>query len=162
MCIKKLPETYDVSRLLDIFNSIDTKRRQIAITSITGDDLFFGTESLTSLPGVNQSDFNKLNARFKGTYLEEVVDDVNRKYNTTRVRFMNMDPGEKRAYSYHCDETPRLHIPLKTNSKCMFLVEDVVYRMPEEGALYWLDTTKIHTAMNLSWDNRIHIVFCCK
>lgn len=162
MYVKKLPEKYNNTKLLEIFHSLnlDYDINQIAITSMTGDDLHFGVGNLSLING-NQCEFNKLNNVFKGTYLEKVVDDVNKKYNITRVRFMRMS-DIKRAYSYHYDQTPRLHIPLKTNDKCMFLVEDTIVRMPEEGALYWLDTTKIHTALNLSWEERIHIVFCLK
>ena len=36
------------------------------------------------------------------------------------------------------------------------------YKMPELGQAYMLDTTNKHTALNLSWENRVHAVFCLK
>ena len=74
---------------------------------------------------------------------------------------MNLNP-DNRAYSYHVDMTKRIHIPLRTNDDCMFMVEDNVYKMPELGQAYMLDTTHKHTALNLSWENRVHAVFCLR
>ena len=44
----------------------------------------------------------------------------------------------------------------------MFIVENNLYKMPEEGQAYMLDTTNRHTALNLSWENRVHLVLCLK
>ena len=74
---------------------------------------------------------------------------------------MTLSP-ENRAYSYHVDRTKRIHIPLRTNEDCMFIVENNLYKMPEEGQAYMLDTTNRHTALNLSWENRVHLVLCLK
>ena len=52
-------------------------------------------------------DLNLLNEWFKDTYVEEVINEVNKHYNTTKWRFMKLT-SERRAYSYHRDETKRL------------------------------------------------------
>ena len=93
----------------------------------------------------------------KITYVAEVIDRVNQKYNTTKWRFMKLT-SERRAYSYHKDETKRLHIPLLTNDECFFIIEKKLYTMQQLGWLYEMDTTKHHTALNLGWSDRVHIV----
>lgn len=75
-----------------------------------------------------------------------------------RSRLMNMPP--KYCYSYHKDPTPRMHIPLITNENCFFVVNDEVIRLPADGNHYLIDTRKIHTFVNASFENRLHIVGC--
>ena len=64
------------------------------------------------------------------------------------------------CYSYHRDQTKRLHIPIITNDKCFLVVDDEVVRTPIEGNSYVIDTTKIHTAVNASFEDRIHLIGC--
>ena len=67
---------------------------------------------------------------------------------------------KKTCYSYHKDQTKRLHIPIVTNDKCFFVINDEVVRTPKEGHPYVLDTTLIHTAVNASFEDRIHLIGC--
>ena len=80
------------------------------------------------------------------------------KFNMVRTRVMRMHP--KTCYTYHKDHTKRLHIPLITNENCMFIIDDKIYRYPADGNYYVVDTTKKHTAVNASFEERIHIVGC--
>jgi len=75
-----------------------------------------------------------------------------------RSRIMNMP--SKTCYSYHTDPSKRMHIPLVTNENCFFVIDDEVVRLPADGNHYVIDTTKIHTFVNASFENRIHIVGC--
>ena len=75
-----------------------------------------------------------------------------------RTRVLMLDPRE--CYTYHTDPTPRMHIPVKTNEACMFILDDEVVKMDEEGTVYWIDTTFPHLALNGSREKRIHIVGC--
>jgi hypothetical protein len=79
-------------------------------------------------------------------------------YNLHRTRIMNMPRAT--AYGWHYDLTPRIHIPITTNPACMFILNDIVYRMPADGSVYWVDTTLEHTAINASREpfSRIHLV----
>ena len=75
-----------------------------------------------------------------------------------RSRIMIMRNG---CYSWHADSTPRIHIPIITDiDKCFMVVEDEVIRMPVSEDVYWVDTTREHTFVNTSNDNRVHIVGC--
>jgi len=75
-----------------------------------------------------------------------------------RCRLLNMMP--KTCYTYHNDPTMRIHIPLITNKNCFFVVDDIVSRYPADGSYYLIDTTKKHTFVNASQDERLHIVGC--
>jgi hypothetical protein len=75
-----------------------------------------------------------------------------------RTRLMNMKP--KTCYSYHWDPTKRMHIPLITNENNFFVIDDEVSRYPADGSYYLIDTTKKHTFVNASFENRLHIVGC--
>lgn len=88
------------------------------------------------------------------TYTNKVIRDLG----MTRTRIMKMQ--SKTCYSYHRDMTPRIHIPLITNPNCFFVIEDEVVRLPADGNHYLIDTTKRHTFVNASWEERIHIVGC--
>lgn len=72
----------------------------------------------------------------------------------TRLMFMR-----KMVYSWHRDPSPRIHIPLISNTETNFMVvEDEVIRMKPDGSVYWVDTTLPHTYVNTSNDIRVHIV----
>lgn len=88
----------------------------------------------------------------------EYVNFTLKKLNMTRTRVMKMAP--KTCYSYHQDPSKRVHIPLITNEKCFFVVADEVIRLPADGNYYVIDTTKLHTFVNASFEDRIHIVGC--
>jgi len=75
-----------------------------------------------------------------------------------RTRVLILEPRE--CYTYHTDPTPRMHIPVNTYEGCMFILDDEVIKMEEEGSLYWIDTTYPHLALNGSREQRIHIVGC--
>ena len=88
----------------------------------------------------------------------EYVNFILKKLNITRTRVIKLAP--KTCYSYHQDPSKRVHIPLITNEKCFFVVADEVIRLPADGNYYVIDTTKLHTFVNASFEDRIHIVGC--
>jgi hypothetical protein len=80
------------------------------------------------------------------------------KYKMHRTRVMKMIKGT--CYSYHIDLTPRIHIPLTSNERCMFIIDGKVYKLPADGSVYLVDTTLYHTALNANREQfiRTHIV----
>jgi hypothetical protein len=142
--------------------------QQISIThSITDDSFYSSVGSLYDLDRKNfanrTSEFIILNKVFKGTYMEQVINEVtevakNANVKIGRVRLMMI--SQKKCYSLHKDfEEFRYHIPLITNDKCFFVVGDTVGRMPVEGQLYRFNTRQEHTAVNASLSTRIHLLF---
>lgn len=86
------------------------------------------------------------------------TNDIIQKLGMYRTRVMRLKP--QTCYTYHRDRTMRMHIPLVTNDKCMFIIDDVVCRFPADGRSHLIDTTLRHTAINASLEERIHIVGC--
>lgn len=99
-----------------------------------------------------EKDFNKF--AFDLPYTNSVMANLG----MYRSRLMKM--SSKTCYSYHRDPTKRIHIPLITNDKCFFVIDDEVSYYPADGSHYLVDTTKKHTFVNASWEDRIHIVGC--
>ena len=161
--IKKTNLTFDYRELLIKYNSIEIPedvmydQNQIVITSFDGKNVMVDNKFNEDYKRIPEVDLNLMNEWFKNSYVEEVINIINETYNTTKWRFMRLS-SERRAYSYHKDETKRLHIPLLTNDECMFIIEKQLYEMNQPGVLYEMDTTQYHTALNLGWSDRVHMV----
>lgn len=162
MSITLLPEKFNVSELLSIYNSIDLTSREIYVTSFDGKTYSYEWAETQKYAAAGKAyllnDMVVFNEYFKNSYLEDVYNQLRNKYDVRRCRFMKLSP-KIRAYSYHQDKSARLHIPLVTDENCIFLIEDIVYRLSEVGRLYETNTLKKHTAVNLGWNDRIHLVF---
>ena len=65
--------------------------------------------------------------------------------NMFNSRIMTLKGRE--CYTWHRDQTPRIHIPFITNQSCLFVLEDKSFTLPQ-GSAYLIDTTKSHTALN--------------
>ena len=85
-------------------------------------------------------------------YINSIIEE----HELYRVRIMRLK--SKTCYSYHQDWDKRFHLPIITNDKCFFIIDDVVSRYPADGNFYIIDTTKTHTAVNASWEDRIHLI----
>ena len=142
----------DIERILLELESLPKYDTQISLQTIKGKtDYNYGTGRLDNLEH-NENDF--IVPLFDIPYTNSVIKDLD----MYRTRVMRMH--SKTCYSYHQDPTQRIHIPLITNENCFMVIADEVYRYPADGNYYIVDTTKIHTAVNASWDERIHIVGC--
>lgn len=154
-----LPDQYPVDDLLKIYHTFPPIT-QINITSHDGKTYEYESNKGDQLQ-YKETDLVVLNKIFVGTIYEDMYRELDEKYGVCRGRIMTMTPTN-RAYSYHQDPTKRIHIPLQTAEKCMFLVDMQFFTMPTIGQAYLLDTTKEHTALNLGWGTRIHIMFSLK
>jgi len=85
-------------------------------------------------------------------YINSIMDE----HKLVRTRLMRMKP--KACYLWHKDLTQRLHIPIVTNDHCFLLLDSDRIHIPATGEAYVIDTRKMHTALNCSKENRIHIV----
>lgn len=102
-----------------------------------------------------ESDFSVLCNQFKGTGFDDVFSKVKRLYNIGRVRVMNLKP--KTCLSWHKDTHPRIHYPLKTQEGCLMIIENETVHLKKHEWV-WTDTTKYHTAINSSREERYHLV----
>jgi len=142
----------DIERILLEIEQLPEFEDQIMLQTVeenTDLDPFYGTgfSFNTDHPEVS---FNVplFNLRYTNSIIE--------KLGMCRTRVMRMPP--KYCYSYHWDQTQRMHIPLITNENCFFVIEDEVVRLPADGNHYLIDTRKKHTFVNASFEERVHIV----
>ena len=79
-------------------------------------------------------------------------------FNMFRTRHVSIPANY--CYDYHNDATPRIHIPLQSNEDCFMVIDDNVYRMPSNGDVYKVNTTKKHLALNASYHGfiRTHLI----
>lgn len=169
----------ELSRLLETEKLFWGVHNQICLNSIKGkeDDFHFGVASLnrdwnkeekilqpdgtykTIVPfKKNPSkprDFTELCTPFKKTVFEDLWNFLKVNYKVGRIRFMKS--SSKTCLSWHTDISPRLHFPIKTQVGCFMVIEDEVKHL-DQGKWYFADTTKLHTAFNGSFQDRIHLV----
>jgi hypothetical protein len=156
-----IPTYKDIKQInLKCHNSLETEPFQTRYTA------FGGSIKLrkNKIQDVLEKDFT-LCSEFQNTYIEKIINQISALSNELygreigRVRVASLFP--KDVYSYHFDEDPfRFHIPIQTNKNAMFLINDLVRRMPEVGMLYKLKTDELHSALNLDFDkSRTHILF---
>lgn len=100
--------------------------------------------------------FSKIHPEFENTILDSVINNL--PFRVWRTRLMIMPPGYK--YTIHKDPTPRVHIPIITDPKCICIFPDdkIHTYLPADGSIYWIDTRRNHTYENNSDLHRIHLV----
>mgnify|MGYP006241490137 FL=1 len=146
---------YDVERILLEMESLPKWDLQICLQSYEGNhDHMFGCGLLKKIHDAGKLETDLTHKIFNIPYVNSIIDE----YQLYRTKFFKMKPYQ--CYSYHRDQTKRLHIPIITNDKCFLVVDDEVVRTPVEGNFYVIDTTKIHTAVNASFKDRIHLIGC--
>lgn len=125
------------------------------LQSIEGcDDPFHASGSMKWYPYKERSFSHCIFPQLK--YTNKIIKDLN----LYRTRILNLK--SKTCLNYHCDNSPRIHIPLITNEDCFFILEDQIMRFPADGNYYYVDTRKKHTAVNASNEDRIHMVGCVR
>lgn len=100
--------------------------------------------------GIKETDFNI--PLFDIPYINSIIKDLK----MYRTRVMNLK--SKTCYTIHKDNTKRIHIPIQTNENCFIMIDKKIEHLPADGNYHVVDTTQYHTAINASWENRIHLV----
>ena len=148
----------DIKRILkEIEENIPSYTNAICLQGVEGYlDPFYATGLLSAV----KKDPTHIPRNFKEsifpkmTYTNSVINELK----MYRTRLLKMK--HKTCYSYHKDIEKRIHIPLITNENNFFIIEEKVIRLPADGNHYLLDTTKPHTFVNASFEERIHLVGC--
>jgi len=142
----------DIDQILFELSSIPDYDDQIGLQTVKNmKDPFYATGSILNKDH-SENEFTEF--LFNIPYVNSIISELK----MYRTRLMKMKP--KTCYSYHQDYTKRIHIPLITNDKCFFVIDDEIIRCPANGNYYLIDTTKMHTFVNASFDYRLHIVGC--
>ena len=105
---------------------------------------------------VNEEIYKVFEPLLMSTYFKNVYDTLSKHYKLGRVRILKLN--SRTCLSYHKDPEARLHIPLITNPGALMIVDNEACHMQADGAVYYVDTTKYHTALNVGDSERIHLV----
>jgi len=141
---------YDLNKIKSEINLLPSWDEQICLQGANGEaDPYCGTGRVLKLK-YKEIEYNQ--PIFDIPYINSIIEE----HHLYRVRLMVLKP--KRCYTYHYDLTKRFHIPIKTNDKCFFIVDKKVMQFPADGNYYILDTTKNHTALNGSMEDRLHLI----
>jgi len=105
---------------------------------------------------INESNYTEICELFKNTYVEEIYNEISKRWKIGRFRFLMKPP--RSCLSWHRDPEKRLHLPIVTNPGCRMVIEDESFHMPADGSLYITDNTKYHNFFNGGEVDRIHIV----
>ena len=105
---------------------------------------------------VNEEAYKVFEPLLMETYFKNVHDVLSSHYKIGRVRILRLDP--RTSLSYHRDPEARLHIPIITNPGALMIVDKKAYHMEADGGVYYVNTTKYHTALNGGTEPRIHLV----
>ena len=105
--------------------------------------------------GRREHEFTMFNADYIDTPVYNLYEHLSKLFNIGRFRLMVTQP--KQCYTWHKDETKRLHVPLVTNPGARMVIGDTAYHL-QAGKLYITDTTLPHTAFNGSMHDRYHLV----
>lgn len=129
---------------------------QLMLQTTDHEDWHTGCGSLRDRPDLIEKDFKYVQPSLRGTVIEDYLNWLD--IPVYRTRIMSVKP--KTAYSFHCDLTPRIHLPLITNDQCYFMFKDPdeIFHMPADGTTTWTDTRNLHSFMNGSMQTRLHIV----
>jgi hypothetical protein len=152
---------FDVDKIVEVYHSLEdrikeTMDKQVSITSRNGNDLSEGIGKIADLIHP-EKDYDILNDIFKDTYIEYVHNTLLNYFPVVRGRIMLL--LGKTCYTYHRDPTWRLHIPVLTNKDSILIIEDRIYKLQNLGQVYLVNTKLFHTAVNMKFEDRVHLVY---
>ncbi len=141
-----------IEKILEELQVLPEYENQIMLQTVEGQvDPFYGIGRLYNWRNTEDQFIHPV---FDIPYTNNILKELK----MFRTRVMRMNPHT--CYSYHVDMTKRMHIPLITDKRCFFVIDDEVMRLPADGMCTIVDTTKKHTFINASSIQRIHIVGC--
>lgn len=106
-----------------------------------------------------EEEFTEFNEQFKNTYFYDIYEFLHHrfKFKIGRVRLIKVP--KQRCFSWHRDNEVRIHIPINTCYGAFFLFDDNTYiHFPADGGAWLVDTTRFHTSINTSQEDRIHLL----
>lgn len=120
---------------------------------VNSDDVLAGCGSVENLPS-GEFAFKHLALRYHDTVVQKLVSRL--PVNIRRLRWMRL--MGKSCNAFHCNQTPRIHIPLITTTEaCVVFPDDGAVHL-EVGGIYVIDTTHYHSFLNGGDQERVHLV----
>lgn len=143
---------YDLSKIIKELELLPEYDTQIYLQGNSKDMDPLGPTKGDNYLNVDKTENDYWIPLFDMPYINSILTE----HDLVRTRVMRM--RKKTCYYYHKDVTKRLHIPIVTDPHCFLLVDEKMIHLPATGEAYIVDTTKMHTALNASKQDRIHIV----
>ena len=102
--------------------------------------------------------FTQVGTDYVASMIQQIRD---LRLNPHRARWTIITPSG--ATTWHRDMADnlygvRLHIPVITNPDCAFITDEGSFHMPADGSCYLVAVNKMHKAVNLGQEDRIHII----
>lgn len=104
----------------------------------------------------NDKIYSIINAELASMYIGSTLNSLALQFQIYRARIMVLD--SRSCYSWHKDQTQRLHLAVSTNEHCRMVFESGSYHIPADGYWYLTDTCQYHSAFNGGLKSRVHIV----
>ncbi len=111
--------------------------------------------------------FNSPTALFTG-YIKDVLEIIaqaDRNIRVSRIRIAVLKPHDESEAYWHRDGDNadsqrhfRLHIPIISNDQCFFDYENERHHLNADGSIYIIEISKSHRAVNLSREERYHLI----
>lgn len=105
-----------------------------------------------------EKDYSIFVEELMGSYFYELYQTL--PFKIGRMRLMGLDA--KSCYTLHPDREYRYHIAITTNPQCFMLFYDKsinqAVHIPADGYVYKMDARIMHTALNASFKERVHLV----
>ena len=137
----------DIDRIIDELRCIHNSD-QVCLQTVEGKDFLYGARS--------GNEFTEPETEFKHFCWETpYINSIITHFKLVRSRVMTLK--SKTCLSYHKDPTKRFHLPVYTNENCFIMIDKEVHHLPV-GKCYIIDSTLPHTAINASFEDRIHII----
>lgn len=138
--IKRTLHTVDLQPIIEQVNSLSSFERSLQLNETNG-NLLSGDYTI-------KKEF--LNTPL-GDALELLGDDIG------EARLLRL--GHEDVYTAHTDPDDRYHLVIKTTpySYLLDLESDKMFKLPTDGYFYLMDTSIMHSAINLGGGERIHL-----
>lgn len=138
--IKRTLHAVDLKPIIEQVNKLNSFERSLPLNETTG--------NLLSGDYVIKQEF--INTPI-GDALELLGPDIG------EARLLRL--GHEDVYTAHTDPDDRYHLVIKTTpySYLLDLESDTMHKLPTDGYFYFMDTSIMHSAINLGGGDRIHL-----
>lgn len=130
---------FDIAPIIAQVNALNLSERSIVLNETTG--------SLLNGPYT-------IKQEFIGTPLGDVLATLGE---IGEARLLRLDSGQ--TYTAHTDPDDRLHLSIISNPYCYLvnLEDNTLHNLPVDGYIWDMDTSIMHSAINLGGRERIHL-----
>lgn len=137
--LKRTDLYFDINPIIEQVKLLNLKEHSLALNETTG-NLLNGPYTIKQ--------------EFVDTPLGNVLEALGQ---IGEARLLRLDSGE--TYTAHTDPDDRLHLSIISNPYCYLvnLEDNTLHNLPVDGYIWDMDTSLMHSAINLGGRERIHL-----